>query len=175
MLLAVSVGTLHAGEFGSVGWLSRTCWVSEAVSEGPASGWSSAPSGLRNDHGWGVPGIMSFLLRSLRTERDEVSPDNRTGDIEGPLGRGGIDPDPMDLDLFLSWCQVALNLDHPPKPDTNIRLDLRLDDLELFSFVVHFNELVAGSASVTSDVFQRLHSVRDLYLYYLTIGSMPHG
>lgn len=81
---------------------------------------------------------------------------------------------PLDLDAFLAWCQEVLDLDRTPEPEVEFRKDLGLDDVELFSFVLRFDGLAASSSRVTVDVFDRLSSMRDLYLYYLMIGSMPY-
>jgi hypothetical protein len=96
----------------------------------------------------------------------------KTVDLE--VGKEDAAPDPMELDTFLAWCQEVLQLDWTPDPGTEFRKDLHLDDLELFTFALRFNELASVTSTVTPDVFSRLDSIRDLYLYYLTIGSMPH-
>jgi hypothetical protein len=97
----------------------------------------------------------------------------KTVDLEAEKENAAA-PGPMELDAFLAWCQEGLQLDWMPNPGTEFRDDLHLDDLELFTFALRFNELASVTSTVTLDVFSRLESIRDLYLYYLTIGSMPH-
>lgn len=82
---------------------------------------------------------------------------------------------PMPLDLFLLWCQRTLDLPFVPEPETHFRNDLNLDDLELFSFVLDFEDLVHKDSTVRPDVYEDMNTVRDLYLYYLMIMSMPRG
>lgn len=83
------------------------------------------------------------------------------------------DDTPMDVDIFAQWCGQAIGLSLPPQPGTRLRTDLQLDDLELFTLVTKFNQMTSSSARVLPDVFEHVDSIRDLYLYYLTIGSMP--
>ena len=82
---------------------------------------------------------------------------------------------PMALDSFLLWCQRTLGLTFVPEPEAKFRSDFNLDDLEMFSFVLEFNGLVEDHSTVRPDVYESMDTIRDLYLYYLMIMSMPRG
>lgn len=82
---------------------------------------------------------------------------------------------PLALDDFLVWCQAALALESAPEPGSRFKADLDLDDLELFSFLIKFQQLVECQSTVRPDVYANVDTVRDLYLYYLKIMSMPKG
>jgi hypothetical protein len=79
----------------------------------------------------------------------------------------------LDLDDFAGWCADALGLSEVPGPDTRFRHDLHLDELELFRLVQSLEELSGPAAPLAADVFEQLDDLRDLYLHYLTVGSMP--
>ena len=81
----------------------------------------------------------------------------------------------MSMDEFLLWCKDVLHLPVTPAPETSFRSDLLLDDLEVFDLVLKFYNVVDKHSAVDREVYERVGTIRDLYLYYLTITSMPEG
>lgn len=81
--------------------------------------------------------------------------------------------DPMSLEGFRLWCQATLALSSVPQPESDFRRDLGLDNLEVFLFVSDLRQLVQDTATVSREAYDSLNTVRELYLYYLTILSMP--
>ena len=90
------------------------------------------------------------------------------------MGKSNADQ-PMSLDDFRLWCQRTLNLTEVPKPEAGFRSDFNLDDLEMFALVLQLHDLVSDHSTVRRDVYERQSTIRDFYLYYLTILSMPRG
>ena len=83
--------------------------------------------------------------------------------------------DLLDFDSFIEWSQKVLDLSAPLEPDAGFFTDLNLDALQIFNLAIQFDRLVGRSSIVTSDIFANIDSVRELYLYYLKISSMPKG
>lgn len=79
----------------------------------------------------------------------------------------------MGLDVFVDWCRTDLGLTVPMDPSSRFHDDLGLDAVEHFRFAVRFATMLEGSATVDLDMFAALDTPRDLYLYMLTVLSMP--
>ena len=58
----------------------------------------------------------------------------------------------MEFALFSFACQSTLGLAAIPEPEADFRNDLNLDDLEMFAFVLKFNDLAAEHSTVRSDI-----------------------
>jgi hypothetical protein len=79
----------------------------------------------------------------------------------------------MSFDDFLVWCQNTLELSFVPEPEFTLRGDLELDDLEFFLFMAVLHRVVENDSTIRRDVYEGVDTIRDLYLYYLTVMQMP--
>lgn len=80
----------------------------------------------------------------------------------------------LDLDGFLQWLSSTIVPTAVLDPNSNLRVDLALDDLGLFELMLDLHGLVTTQAVIRRDAFKHLETVRDLHLYYLMINSMPN-
>jgi hypothetical protein len=84
------------------------------------------------------------------------------------------DPElPLSLDAFTLKVQELLGLDEISDPGARLREDLNLDDFAIFQLGLRFNQLLGQAATPGTAAFPEFGSVRQLYLHYLTIISMP--
>lgn len=76
----------------------------------------------------------------------------------------------LDLDDFIAWLAEAADLKSVPDPEANLCDDLGIDDFSYAICIVpSLDALVPGWAPVDNQIFQGIRTVRDLYLYYLTV------
>jgi len=79
----------------------------------------------------------------------------------------------LTIDEFVQWLQTVLHRQEKITPDSDLRNDLSVDDFQFFQIVVLFDRLTLGKAPVLDEIYAEIRTVRDLYLHYLTVISMP--
>lgn len=79
----------------------------------------------------------------------------------------------MDLDRFLRWLSDLLSLPEAAQPECNLLGEVVRDQFEIFTLVMAFDGLTKDDAAIDERIFMHVHTVRDLFLYYLTVTSMP--
>jgi hypothetical protein len=93
-------------------------------------------------------------------------------DEHGPIDVDGGN-DLLDLKEFAIWCAEALSLESAPLPELRLREDLSLDLYRIFELVTRFDELTHGEGVIEPRIYSEVDTIRDLYLYYLQVMSMP--
>jgi hypothetical protein len=80
----------------------------------------------------------------------------------------------IDLDSFARWLANVLGIAEAPDPTADLEHDLGLDDYSMLGVVAAFDSLVKSwSAPAQPEIYYSITTVRDLYLHYLTVVSMP--
>ena len=79
----------------------------------------------------------------------------------------------LDLDPFVEWLAGATECQSLPCADDSLYEELGIDQFRFLLLVHIFDELTDGDAIPSEDVFDEVKTVRDLYLYYLRVTSMP--